>query len=498
MQFVIYRLVLKHPSQYNDAGAKRYFDLNKKAFFNGRKELTDLTELINENEEPPKAVLVGLDYPLRKTGDIVSDFEHSMTEMKALIEACDLKVSSSVSQSLQHPESATYIGKGKAFEVKELIAEESAEYCIFEGNLTPAQMKNLQDILEVPVWDRTNLILEIFSRRAKTREARLQVESAYLQFMLPRLTGMWQHLGRQGGGSGSRSNKGIGETQLELDRRHINHRLAELSKELDNISRTRKVQRSGRSRGDMASVALVGYTNAGKSSLMNCLLSLGDNVSGNKATHSVADDKNIPGEIEGTKKVFEKDMLFATLDTSIRHISTGNKKDFLLSDTVGFIENLPHGLVKAFRSTLEEIKYADLLLIVLDASDPYHKQHRTVTEKTLKELGAGDIPRIYVMNKCDLINREETLRVVSDETTVYISAKKGDGISDLLEKIAERLYGNTTKMELLLPFSKGDILSRLHSMGAVKYEEYTENGIKLSIDCPPSMAGVVEEYISIS
>ena len=439
-----------------------------------------MTEII-EQEELAKAVLAGLDTPLRESGDIISDFEHSMKEMKSLVEACDMEVSATLTQALAHPESGTYIGKGKAYELADLIAEVGAEYCVFEGNLSPAQMKNLQDIVKVPVWDRTNLILEIFSRRAKTREAKLQVESAYLQFMLPRLTGMWQHLGRQGGGSGSRSNKGIGETQLELDRRHINHRIAELSKELENISRTRTVQRRGRERGRIPSVALVGYTNAGKSALMNRLLSMSENES----------EKNAG---DNDQKVFEKDMLFATLDTSIRHIRPEGYREFLLSDTVGFIENLPHGLVKAFRSTLEETKYADLLLIVLDSSDPYHKQHRAVTEKTVAELGAGDIPRIYVMNKSDLTSRTDEPPMVKDENVIYISAKTGSGMDKLLDRISFLLYGNHVETELLIPFSKGDVLSRLHESGVVKSEEYTENGTKVLIDCPGSLVAEMEQY----
>lgn len=439
---------------------------------------------INNEEilENPKAILVGLNTPHRENADTFSDFEHSMIEMKSLIEACDMDVCERLTQSLDHPESGTYLGKGKAYELAELVKETGAEYCVFEGNLSPAQMKNLQDIVKVPVWDRTNLILEIFSRRAKTREAKLQVESAYLQFMLPRLTGMWQHLGRQGGGGGSRANKGIGETQLELDRRQINHRVAELSKELEKISKTRTVQRAGREKNAVPSVALVGYTNAGKSSLMNRLLSISDTVY----------KKNEDGENE--KKVFEKDMLFATLDTSIRHIYLENHKDFLLSDTVGFIENLPHSLVKAFRSTLEEIKYADLLLIVLDASDPYHKEHKKVTDKTLAELGAGNIPHIYVMNKCDLIDRKESGKIDSNENIVYISAKKGEGIDDLLEKISFLLHGETVEVNALIPFSRGDLLNRLHSDGVIKHEEYREDGTFVQAECPARLAEELTPY----
>ena len=431
--------------------------------------MREIIDLAQENIEIPNAILIGLE-----SSESAYDFEHSMTEMVSLIEACELSVVATFTQNLEHPDKATYIGKGKAYEVADAVKEHNAEYCIFEGNLSPAQMKNLQKIVEVPVWDRTNLILEIFSGRAKTRESRLQVETAYLQYMLPRLTGMWQHLGRQGGGSGSRSNKGIGETQIELDRRHINHRIAELSRELETITRTRNVQREGRKRGQIPSVALVGYTNAGKSSLMNKLLTLSGR--------------------EEEKQVFEKNMLFATLDTSIRHIYRENKRDFLLSDTVGFIENLPHGLVKAFRSTLEEVKYADLLLIVLDSSDEYHKQHRQVTEDTLKELEAGDIPRIYVMNKMDLLPADSTRKIKASENSVYISTRTGEGISELLEEIEKVLFGSESQIQALIPYSRGDLLDELHRNASIISEEYTADGTLICAKCPTRIVGKIEEF----
>ena len=297
-------------------------------------------------------ILVGL----RQT-ESDEQFDHLMDELESLCQACDLEVKGILTQTLAHPDNATWIGSGKADELALYVRATDAGYAVCLGNLSPTQMKNLQKIINVPVWDRTNLILEIFSRRARTREAKLQVESAYLQYMMPRLTGMWQHLGRQSGGGGSRANKGIGEKQIELDRRQISHRLTELKKELAQIEKTRDVQRQGRIRDGFFHVALVGYTNAGKSSLMNLLLDMSDPA----------------GERYEEKKVFEKDMLFATLDTSIRRISIPGRLSFLLSDTVGFIENIPHDLIKAFRSTLAEVRYADVLLIVMDSSDPNRK-----------------------------------------------------------------------------------------------------------------------------
>jgi len=423
----------------------------------------------NEDNEPIRVIVAGLDYGNRR------NFEHSLEEMENLVEACDMEAVAIVSQNLPHPDSGTYMGKGKIEEIRNLVEGLDAEYVVFEDNLSPAQLKNLQRLLDIPVWDRTTLILEIFSRRAQTIEARLQVESAYLQYMLPRLTGMWQHLGRQGGGSGSRSNRGIGETQIELDRRQINQRITELKRELEKIEKTRKVQRSGRTKDGLPTAALVGYTNAGKSTIMNAMLT--DN--------GVAENK----------KVLQKDMLFATLDTSIRHIEMEDNKNFLLSDTVGFIENLPHGLVKAFRSTLEEAATADLLVIVLDASDPYHDEHKRVTEETLKELGADELPRIFVMNKADMMEDREFDIPSIREDIIWICAYEGIGIDELKDMITERLYGSNKTIECLVPYSRGDILDLLHRKANVISEEYVPEGTKIIADCSPKIAGIIESFI---
>ena len=426
----------------------------------------------NTEKEIIPVILAGLDYGKS------DDFEHSIEEMKSLIEACDMKAILTVTQKLPHPDPGSYMGTGKAREISELAENHEAEYVIFEDNLSPAQLKNLQNIMKVTVWDRTTLILEIFSRRAKTLEARLQVESAYLQYMLPRLTGMWQHLGRQGGGggSGAASNRGIGETQIELDRRQIKKRITELDRELEKISKTRTTQKAGRKKSNIPLVSLVGYTNAGKSTIMNSMLTQNGR--------------------EEEKKVFEENMLFATLDTSIRHIEMDNNRDFLLSDTVGFIENLPHELVKAFGSTLEEAKGANLILIVLDASDPYHRMHKKVTEETLRSLDAGNIPRIYVMNKADLINdRSYTLPHRLDDT-IWISAKSGIGIAELKSMITEKVYNGNEKLELLIPYSRGDLNDLLHRRAGIVEEEYKEDGIRIVADCPKDLQGILKEYIN--
>lgn len=413
-----------------------------------------------------------------RTDETDEEFEHAVRELISLCEACELEVKDVLTQALPHPDNATWLGSGKSLELKECVIDNEAEYAVCLGNLSPAQMKNLQKIIGVPVWDRTNLILEIFSRRAKTREARLQVESAYLQYMMPRLTGMWQHLGRQSGGGGSRANKGIGEKQIELDRRQISHRISELKKELAGIEKTRDVQRQGRIRDRLPQVALVGYTNAGKSSLMNCLLDLSSDV---------------PDKVN-EKKVFEKDMLFATLDTSIRKISIPGRDTFLLSDTVGFIENIPHGLIKAFRSTLAEIKYADVLLLVMDSSDINHKTHRMITEETLKDLDALSIPRLYVYNKSDV--RDENLNIKNDpgSDSVYISARTGYGIIDLLDGLERIFHESSSMLSVCIPYTDGNILNRIHQEANVKSESYEEDGIHVTAMCPRPLAELLKKY----
>lgn len=345
------------------------------------------------------------------------DFERSMEELWNLAEACGMQVTGQITQNMERPHSALYMGKGKLSEVKEFLEQHPVDVVIFDRQLSPSQLRNLEQLLDCAILDRTSLILEIFAVRARTREARLQVESAKLQYILPRLTGMHKALSRQGGGSGI-SNKGAGEKKLELDRRRIEKRMSELRRELEQVSKEREIQRNRRQGSGIPRVALVGYTNAGKSTLMNSML-----------------DKY---SRDPSKRVMEKNMLFATLDTTVRRIHTGPQKEFLLSDTVGFIHQLPTGLIKAFRSTLEEAREADLLLHVLDYSDEACRQQREVTEETLKELGAGDIPVIYVYNKSDLRIQEDGSKMTlprTQENRIYLSAKTGEGIQELVDMI---------------------------------------------------------------
>jgi GTP-binding protein HflX len=317
--------------------------------------------------------------------------------------------------------------------------------------------------------------LEIFSTRARTREAKLQVEVARLQYMLPRLVGLHDALSRQGGASGSMSNKGTGEKKLELDRRRLEKRLTSMRRELDDIANERKTQRSKRGGANIPRVALVGYTNAGKSTIMNSLL------------NEYMEDED--------KKVFEADMLFATLDTTVRRISPPDMNTFLLSDTVGFISNLPHGLVKAFRSTLEEVKEADLLLHVIDYSDENHTEHIRVTQETLREIGAESIPVIYVYNKADLCGMGENATVQGDNR-IYMSAKSAVCMESLLGLMTRRLAGGYKECELLVPYSRGDIVSYLNDNALVHETEYREDGVYIKANMSVVDAGRYREFMS--
>lgn len=409
------------------------------------------------------------------------DFEHSMEELEELAAACDMEVAGVVTQKMPSVNKAFYIGTGKVAQVRELAQETGAGLVIFDNALSPMQLRNLQQELGMAVMDRTTLILEIFSRRARTREAKLQVETASLQYMLPRLVGLHDALSRQGGASGSMSNKGAGEKKLELDRRHIEARLATLRRELAQVERDRETQRKQRMKSSLPLVSLVGYTNAGKSSVMNALVDyFADGTDGREE-----------------KKVLEKDMLFATLETTVRKMQTGDGKSFLISDTVGFINELPHNLVKAFRSTLEEVRNADLLLQVIDYSDPYYRENMEVTKKTLEELGAGRIPIICVFNKMDLKALEnpgaEYPKV--NGQNIYMAAGKGIGIAELVALIERALFGRRKEQELLIPYAAGNIFSRLKEETEVIAYQYCEDGIHVKAALDETATGRYEDYI---
>ncbi|MDU1848552.1 GTPase HflX [Niallia alba] len=415
--------------------------------------------------ERQKAIIVGVHY------DQKEDFSNSMEELAQLAEACDIEVVGEVTQKLDRVHSAHYIGKGKLQELTALLAEKDVQTVLFNDELSPSQVRNLEEATDCKIIDRTVLILDIFAQRAKTKEAMLQVEIAKLQYMLPRLAGLGESLGRQGGGSGL-INRGSGETKLELDRRRIEDRISRLHKELDTLVVQRKNQRKMRKKKEMPSIALVGYTNAGKSTLMNVLI---------EKFHAATE-----------KKVFEKNMLFATLETSVRNITLPNNKSFLLTDTVGFISKLPHQLVKAFRSTLEEVAEADLLIHVVDFSNPNYKEQINVTKQTLKELGAENIPTIYAFNKVDLVMEEVSM---AGTDTVYLSAKKQMGIDELIGVITENVFKQYISCEMNIPYDKGNILSYLKERANILSTEYKNEGVYLSIECKEEDYNRYREYV---
>lgn len=419
-----------------------------------------------ESRETERALLVGVDL-----GEEV-DFEYSMEELGSLAEACLMQVAGIITQRLDVPNKALYVGSGKVEEIREYAGQCEADIIVFDNSLSPSQIRNLQRELDMPILDRTALILDIFALRAKSREAKLQVETARLQYLLPRLVGMHDALSRQGGGSGALSNKGAGEKKLELDRRKIEHRISELRRELAEVEQGRGTQRKRRMQSRIPQVALVGYTNAGKSTVMNRLVEQYGQAS--------------------EKTVLEKDMLFATLDTSVRTIDAGDNKPFFLVDTVGFIHKLPHDLIKAFHSTLEEVQYADLLLHVVDVSDPLYRQHMDVTRQTLEEIKASDIPEIIVYNKCDL-SEQKYPRISGDQ--VFMAAKAGIGMEELLELIREKVYQNYVQCSLLLPYDQGAVASYFMEHASVNHQEYREDGLLLDVSCHRQDADKYWQYV---
>lgn len=417
-------------------------------------------------EEKQKVLLVGVN---------LNDefyFFKSMSELEELVKACQMLPIGSVVQNLKEINSAFYVGSGKLEEIKDKINELHPDLVIFNNELSPSQLKNLELKLDIQILDRTSIILNIFALRAKTNEAKMQVEISKLRYMLPRLSGLHLSLGRQGGGSGF-SNKGSGEKQIELDRRIIEDRISKLNKELSEIETRRNIQRRKRSDSQIPLVSLVGYTNAGKSTLLNTLVDL-----------SLSDE---------SKKVYEEDMLFATLETSIRKIKIKDGKEFLLSDTVGFIRELPHMLIKAFRSTLDEVKNSDLLLHVVDFSNEEYEENIRVTNSTLKEIGADNIPVIYVFNKCDEVNDIKLPYV--DGNKVYISAKNNIGINELINVISNNIFKEYVTCKMEIPFKRGDIVSYLKEKYDFISTQYTNDGTLIEICLNKKDYGKYKNYI---
>ncbi|ENQ3079262.1 TPA: GTPase HflX [Bacillus pseudomycoides] len=400
-----------------------------------------------------RAILVGVNL------NSESDFEYSMEELANLTEACDVEVIGKVTQNLHRVNPSHYIGTGKIEEVAAFVKEADANLVIFNDELSPSQIRNLEADLDCKVIDRTILILDIFAQRAKTKEAQLQVEVAHLQYMMPRLIGLRESLGRQSGGVGTK-NKGVGEKKLELDRRKIEEQIAALNKELEALVAQRQTQRKQRKKNEVPVVALVGYTNSGKSTTMNAMLEM------------------FNGSAE--KQVFEKDMLFATLETAVRNIQLPDNKSFLLTDTVGFVSKLPHHLVKAFRSTLEEVAEADLLIHVVDYANPNYEHLIEITNQTLKKIGVENIRAIYAYNKADVIDIE--IPKVQDDR-VYLSAKQKVGIDELVHMVRTQIYKDYTKCEMLIPYDQGHLISYFNEHANVLSTDYENEGTRITVEC---------------
>lgn len=395
------------------------------------------------------------------------DFDYTMQELANLAEACDMEVKDTVIQKLERPVSASYVGRGKAEEIKTQGKIHDAKILIVNDELTPMQIRNLGDLTDMKIIDRTALILEIFASRARSKEAKLQVQIAQLRISLPRLhtDNDKVKLDQQtGGGGGSFNSRGGGETKLEKDRRVIGKRISILKKELKDIEEKQNVTRKQRDASGLRSVALVGYTNAGKSTTMNGLL------------RACGKDDD--------KQVFEKDMLFATLDTSVRRLHFKDNKDFLISDTVGFVSHLPHQLVQAFKSTLSEAAKADLLVQVIDVSDPNYRDMIKTTEETLKEIGVENIPMIYAFNKADLTEAPYP-EILGNQITY--SAKDPASIEKIVELIKENIFKDDRIVTFKIPFSEGRYLDELNIRGTVLETTYEEDGTVVSANVSPEL-----------
>lgn len=404
--------------------------------------------------EQQTAVIIGLNLDNEQ-------FEYSMTELAALAEANNLEVVARLVQKLDHPDKATYFGKGKVEELKMTVLDKDADMVIVNDELSPSQIRNLEKQTETKIIDRTGLILEIFANRARTHEAKLQVQLAKLQYQLPRLhTSASQRLDQQtGSGGGGFTNRGSGESQLELNRRVIEKDISHIKQELKDIQKSDLTQRKQRDGKNIPTVALVGYTNAGKSTIMNQLV-------------------NRYGENQ-EKQVMVKNMLFATLDTSVRKLIFDDNKTMLLSDTVGFVSKLPHQLVKAFRSTLAEAANADLLVQVVDEADENKELMMKTTEQTLKEIGVENIPMITVFNKADILDEPRPQRAGDN---LIMAALEEDSIDELIQIIRENSYKDYITEEFLIPFDKGDIVNYLNTKANVLSTEYVAEGTKIKAE----------------
>lgn len=418
-------------------------------------------EEIFEQHVQERAVLVGLNADCFRKDQTATD--ETLEELEALLETAGGFCTAKVLQNRHTPDAHSFIGEGKAQEVKMLIEATDSTMAVFDNELSPGQIRALEEILGVTVLDRSALILDIFAQRAKTKEGRLQVELAQYQYLLPRLSGMGKSLSRQGGGIGTR---GPGETKLESDRRHIRERIDRLRSELAQVRQVRSVQRERRMKNSVPVVAIVGYTNAGKSTLLNHLTGAG-----------------IPAN----------NRLFDTLDTTSRQLTVSENLDVILSDTVGFIAKLPHHLVDAFRATLEELEYADLLLHVIDSADPNREEHIAVVDKLISQLAKPGTQVLQCYNKADLVSAED---IPVGQDVVAISAAKGEGMDKLLAAIEKALDRGLHHVVVTLPYSMGGMVETLHSSAQVKSVDYTADGIEIETIVDEILYGRLKEYIT--
>lgn len=432
-------------------------------------ELEDVTEVEYRQVRLERVVLAGV-----WTSGTVRDADRSLAELALLAETAGSLVLDGVIQRRDSPDPATYLGSGKAQELRDIVVATGADTVICDGELTPGQLRKLEEILKVKVVDRTWLILDIFAQHARSREGKAQVSLAQMQYLLPRLRGWGESLSRQAGGraggqTGGVGTRGPGETKIETDRRRIRTQMSKLRKELKEMEKSRTTQRAARHRAGTPAVAIAGYTNAGKSSLLNRLTGAG---------------------------VLVENALFATLDPTVRKTKTPSGREFTLADTVGFVRHLPHQLIEAFRSTLEEVKDADLILHIVDGSDDAPEEQMAAVREVLNEIDAGGVPELVVINKCDIADPDRIATLLRREPhAVVVSAMTGEGVEELLLAIEADLPHLMEEIDVLVPYSRGDLLSRVHSQGDVISIEHEAGGTRLRARVPNSLAGELAQAL---
>ncbi|WP_462202778.1 GTPase HflX [Frankia sp. CcWB3] len=456
------------PNFFDDSGDG--FDLEDRAALRRvpgfATELDDVTEVEYRQLRLERVVLIGV-----WTSGSLRSAESSMAELAALATTAGSVVLDALVQRRDRPDAATYVGSGKARELAEVVAATGADTVVCDGELTPGQLRQLEEVVKVKVIDRTALILDIFAQHATSREGKAQVELAQLQYMLPRLRGWGESMSRaaaSGGGRAPIGTRGPGETKIETDRRRLWARMARLRRELAAMTTVRETKRSARRRGEVPSVAIAGYTNAGKSSLLNRLTGAG---------------------------VLVEDALFATLDPTVRRATLPDGRAFTLTDTVGFVRHLPHQIVEAFRSTLEEVADADLILHVVDGSSPDPAAQISAVREVLNDIDAGGVPELIVVNKVDAVEPTVVagLRQLAPDA-VFVSARTGEGLAALVDALCARVPHPDVEMRVLVPYSRGDLVSRVHANGEVLTLEHTETGTRLSARVSPGLAAELHAY----